>query len=201
MTESKRRLPADLAGHLHPLDTSVDRLPVTGYRPASGPWRPKPAAVLVLLTDCPEPGVILTVRSRAMTLHAGQVAFPGGGRESGEPFPLDTALREAREEIGIEASSLELLGLLDRFDTITGYRITPVVARIDGGTPLIACPREVEEIFQLPLTRALNPASYRRHRVIHRDRRFTLVSIRHPRRLIWGATAAMLEQLARRLDS
>lgn len=201
MTESRGRLPPDLAERLHPLDTPVDRLPVTGYRPASEMWRPKPAAVLVLLADNPEPSVVLTVRSRTMTLHAGQVAFPGGGRESGEPFPLGTALREAREEIGIEASALELLGLLDRFDTITGYRVTPVVARIDGDTPLIGCPREVEEIFHLPLTRALDPASYRSHRVIHRDRRFTLVSIRHPRRLIWGATAAMLEQLARRLES
>lgn len=201
MTEWTGRLPADPDQCLHPLDTPVDRLPITGYRPQSGPWRPRPAAVLVALMEGGEPGIVLTVRSRTMTLHAGQVAFPGGGPQSGESFPLDTALREAREEIGVESSGVEPLGLLDRFDTLTGYRITPVVARIDGSARLTACPREVEEIFHLPLSLALDSANYRRHRVVHRSRRFTLVSIGHSRRLIWGATAAMLEQLARRFES
>ncbi|MFW5927292.1 MAG: CoA pyrophosphatase [Wenzhouxiangella sp.] len=195
------RLLAGLQEKLHPLGTSLDDLPVTGYRPGRADWTPRPAAVLVPLRMGDSPGVVLTVRSRTMTLHAGQVAFPGGRREGDESFPLGTALREAQEEIGVDASEIVPLGLLDRFDTITGYRITPVVARIDPGCRLRPCPDEVEEIFCLSLGRALDPASYRSHRVAHGSRQFRLVSIGHSRRLIWGATAAMLEQLARRLES
>lgn len=166
-----------------------------GYRPAHAVWRPRLAAVLLAVIDVPEPAVVLTVRSRRMSLHAGQVALPGGRRESGEPFPLHTALREAREEIGVDEDAVEVHGLLDCFDTVTGYRIVPVVARLPGAPVMRACPREVEAIFTLPLTTVLDPASYRHHRVVRGDARYGLISMAHPRWMIWGATAAILHQL------
>lgn len=198
MTDTAGRIP-DLAAHLHAPNTPVESLPVRGYRPSGGPWRPRPAAVVIPLQTGAEPAIVLTVRSRKLALHAGQVAFPGGGRRDEEPFPVGTALREAREETGIGPDDLEVLGLLDCFDTLTGYRITPVVARLHDDSRLRPCPDEVEEIFRLSWNQAMNPDHYRHHHVTHRRREFELVSMAHSRRLIWGATAAILEQLCRKV--
>ena len=138
--------------------------------------------------------MVLTVRSRRMSLHAGQVALPGGRRELDEPFPLATALRETSEEIGVDAATVEVHGLLDRYDTMTGYRIVPVVASIGGQPQWTPCPNEVEAIFTLPLSIVLDPDTYRHHRVVRGDHGHDLVSISHPRWIIWGATAAILHE-------
>jgi len=194
--------PASLAGwlatRLHSPDTPVDDLPVRGFRPARGSWNPRSAAVLVPIVEGPEPAIVLTLRSRKLSLHAGQVALPGGGRSADEPFPLGTALRESREEIGVAEDEVSVHGLLDCFDTITGYRIVPVVASLGAGE-LRACPDEVEAIFHLPLSEALDARCYRHHRVTRGGHRYELVSMPHPRWMIWGATAAILHQLCRRL--
>lgn len=183
-----------LAARLHPPDTPAESLPVGGYRPAGRAWQPRPAAVLLPILELPEPAIVLTVRSRALSLHAGQVALPGGRREADEPFPLTTALRETTEEIGIDAGRVHVHGLLDRFDTITGYRIVPVVASIEGRPGLRACPREVEEIFTLPLATILDPGSYRKHVVTRGGHSHELYTMSHPRWMIWGATAAILHR-------
>jgi 8-oxo-dGTP pyrophosphatase MutT (NUDIX family) len=190
-----------LSAALHPPDSSVEQLPVHGYRPDRADWQPRPAAVLVAISEAPDRGIVLTERSRRMSLHAGQIAFPGGRPESGESFPLETALRESSEEIGIGAAALDIHGLMDAYDTLTGFRIVPVVASIRGRPELRACPGEVDAIFRLPLERVLDAGEYRFHRVRRAGRDHELISMPHRQRLIWGATAAILHQLRRRLAS
>lgn len=192
--------PEWLAAQLHSPDTPHESLPVGGFRPARDRWQPRPAAVLVPIIHWPEPAIVLTVRSRKLSLHAGQVALPGGGRASAESFPLGTALRETHEEIGVAPELVAVHGLLDCYDTITGYRIVPVVASIDSDCRLRACPDEVDEIFTLPLSLALDPGQYRHHRVVRGGHAHDLVSMPHPRWLIWGATAAILHQLCQKLS-
>ncbi len=188
----------DLAVYLHPLDSRLDELPVNGYRPPSGsPWRPRPAAVLIPVMTRAQPEVLLTVRSRNLPHHAGQVSLPGGGRQGHEPFPVETAVRETAEEVGIARSLIEPLGLLDQFDTITGYRVTPVVALVRGNPEPEPCPNEVESVFTLPWSQVVRPASYRRHQVMRGHHRYELYSMASAPRLVWGATAAILHQLAR----
>jgi len=194
MTNEAALLLDQLAARLHPSDTPHDNLPVGGFKPVHDHWNPRPSAVLLSIVFDPEPAVVLTVRSRRMALHAGQVALPGGRRESDEGFPVQTALRETREEVGIDAENVSIHGLLDRFDTITGYRIVPVVASVTGTPTLRPCPHEVEAIFTLPMSTILDPDSYRHHRVVRGDHSHDLVTIAHPRWLIWGATAAILHR-------
>ncbi|RFF30089.1 CoA pyrophosphatase [Wenzhouxiangella sediminis] len=194
-TEAASRLSTgELSARLHSPDTPEHELPIGGFRPVHGSWNPRRAAVLIPIVFQPEPAIVLTVRSRRMSLHAGQVALPGGRREADEPFPLTTALRETSEEIGIDAGRVAVHGLLDRFDTITGYRIVPVVASIEGRPELRPCPREVEEIFTLPLDAVLDPASYRKHHVTRGGHGHELYTMPHPRWMIWGATAAILHR-------
>lgn len=194
MIEIDARL-ARLASYLHPLDSRTDSLPVQGYRPPGDRWRPVPAAVLVALVLDPEPHVLLTVRNRRLSRHAGQVALPGGRAEPDEPFPVATALREAREEVGLKPEQVELLGLLDRFDTITGFRISPVVAAVHGPAEWQACPLEVAQIFTLPLVRVLDPESYRRHEIRRGGFSHEAWTMKSGCRPIWGATAAILRAL------
>lgn len=139
----------------------------------------------------------MTVRSRDLTKHAGQVALPGGRREGNEPFPLATAMREAEEEIGIDQDQVRILGLLDQVDTISNFRITPVVGVADGHTELLACPNEVREIFTVPLAWVLDTQRYRRHQVRRGGLTFDLWSMAGGRWPIWGATATILQHLAR----
>ncbi|MFP4208968.1 MAG: CoA pyrophosphatase [Wenzhouxiangella sp.] len=196
MTDLDGRL-ARLPSVLYPLDTPVDDLALDGYRPAAEvPWRPRPAAVLVALIQRPEPALVLTVRSGGMTSHAGQVALPGGRREGEEPFPVFTALRETAEETGIATDRVRTLGLMRRFDTISAYRVVPVVGLIDQAPRFRPCPNEVSTVFTVPLTRVLDPASYCCHRVRHRGREYPLWSMRSECWPIWGATAAILAHLA-----
>ncbi|QOC23610.1 CoA pyrophosphatase [Wenzhouxiangella sp. AB-CW3] len=188
----------DLARRLHPLEQPLSGLPVRGYRsPEPASWHPRPAAVLVPIIDSDDPEVLLTVRSRQLPHHAGQVSLPGGGCREPETFPVETALRETCEEIGIDTAMIEPLGLLDRYDTISGYRVVPVVARLSPEARLHPCPEEVESIFSLPWQVVIRQESYRRHRVVRGHHHYELVSMatRSPR-LVWGATAAILMQLA-----
>ncbi len=190
----------EMAARLHAPDTPHPDLPLGGFRPAHDGWNPRPAAVLIAIIHQPDPAVVLTVRSRQMTLHAGQVAFPGGRREGSEPFPLVTALRETSEEIGVVRERVAVHGLLDRYDTITGYRIVPVVASIEGQPRLRPCPGEVEEIFTMPLARVLDPDNYRHHVVTRGGHSHDLITLTHSRWMIWGATAAILHQLCLKIS-
>ncbi len=187
---------ARLVCQLHSPSTPVADLPVIGSAAVNSMQRLDDAAVLVLLVEYPEPGVVMTVRSRDLTKHAGQVALPGGRREGNEPFPLTTALREAKEEIGIDSEQVRILGLLNQVDTISNFRITPVVGLAKSSNELKACPNEVRELFTVPLGRVLNPDCYRRHHVVRGGLDFDIWSMAGGHRPIWGATATILQHLA-----
>ncbi|AKS42371.1 CoA pyrophosphatase [Wenzhouxiangella marina] len=192
--------PAALAERLHRLDVPDRELPIRGFPPPDPQWQPRPSAVLVPIVLDEQPGVLLTVRHRSLTKHAGQVALPGGRREADEPFPRVTALRETHEEIGVAPERVELLGQLDRVDTISRFRISPVVGLVDPEAQPQACPHEVSHIFRLPLEWVRDLERYRRHDVLRRGQRFTVWSLAGGPWLVWGATAIILRQLARHLN-
>ena len=157
------------------------------------------AAVLVAITDRPEPGVLLTVRHEDLRTHAGQVAFPGGKVDADDRDPAHTALREAWEEIALDPARVTVCGTADRYRTITNYCITPVVGVIPPDMPLKPDPREVTEWFEAPLAFLLDPANHRRVHAEIRGHQRSFIAIDWGDRRIWGATAAMIVNLSRRL--
>lgn len=159
---------------------------------------PRAAAVLVPLVMHAEPSILLTLRSSALKAHAGQVAFPGGRLEHGET-PEQAALREAEEEIGLPQSWPVLVGRMPLHLTGTGYLVTPVLAMLEPGFPVVADPGEVAEVFELPLSILLDPASPRRESREWKGRLREYWVWPHETHFIWGATATILVSLARAL--
>lgn len=157
------------------------------------------AAVLIPIVDRPAPTVILTLRPDKMRRHAGQIAFPGGRIDPGDKGPVDAALREAEEEIGLARADVRIIGVADRYRTITGFEVTPVVAILPPDLALVPNPDEVVVIFEVPLDYLLHPE----HQVVKtiawqgQDRCY--YEILWEERRIWGATAAMIVNLSRRL--
>ena len=158
-----------------------------------------PAAVLVAVTERPEPGVILTVRDADLRTHAGQVAFPGGRIDAGEDATA-AALREAWEELGLEPAAVEPVGALAPYRTITGFCVTAVVGVVPPDLPLAPHEREVADWFEAPLGFLVDPANQQRHAVLFEGRMRDYYRIDWNGRNIWGATAAMLVNLSRRLQ-
>lgn len=159
-----------------------------------------PAAVLVAIVDRPEPTVILTLRPDTMRKHPGQVSFPGGRIDPDDDGPIAAALREAREEIGLPPDQVEVIGVADRYRTITGFEITPVVGIIPPDLPLSPHPGEVAAMFEVPLRHLLDPAHHVVRSVDWGGRERHYYEIEHDGRRIWGATAAMIVNLSRRLE-
>jgi 8-oxo-dGTP pyrophosphatase MutT (NUDIX family) len=160
---------------------------------------PVPAAVLVPVVLGAEPSVLLTKRTSHLTKHAGQISFPGGRIDPGDSGPEAAALREAAEEIGLDSGSVEVLGRLTDHVTGTGYRITPVLAVVPPGLTYRLSPDEVEAIFELPMRVVMDPDAPRRQRQHVRGVWREYWVWPHPDHFIWGATAAILVQLAQRL--
>lgn len=159
-----------------------------------------PAAVLIPLIDH-ESGltVLLTRRTDHLASHAGQIAFPGGRREPEDADDVEAALREAEEEVGLPPAKVRVLGVLPPYVTGTGYRVAPVVGLVRPPLDLRADPHEVADIFEVPLAFVVDPASHQQHyRDIGGARRHFYV-LPWQDRYIWGATAGMLVNLARRL--
>ncbi len=162
------------------------------------------AAVLVPLVLGPVPGVLLTRRCANLSTHAGQVSFPGGRIDSADSGAEAAALREAEEEVGLDPARVELLGRLDDYVTGSGYRVTPIMALLPSGMALEALglrmsPHEVDEVFELPLRVLLDPDAPRRQQMLVQGTRREFWVWPHPRHRIWGATAAILLNLAARL--
>jgi 8-oxo-dGTP pyrophosphatase MutT (NUDIX family) len=160
---------------------------------------PRPASVLVpLVVRDDGVRVLLTERTAHLADHAGQISFPGGRVEQGDADAVATALRESEEEIGLPASVVDVLGALPEYRTITGYRVTPVVALIERPFTLRLDPFEVSEAFEVPLVFLMNPAHHERRIFTFGDiaRTFYAMPYQAGRRyFIWGATAAMLRNL------
>ena len=157
-----------------------------------------PAAVLVPITRRERPGLILTVRHGDLRNHAGQVAFPGGRIDPGESHE-EAALREAFEELAIRARDVDLIGPLDRYLTGTGFAVTPMVGLLPPDLPLEPNPGEVEEWFEAPLDRLLDPKHHHRERTEWKGRMRSYWRIEYEGRNIWGATAGMIVGLSKRL--
>ncbi|HEY6661829.1 MAG TPA: CoA pyrophosphatase [Sphingomicrobium sp.] len=157
-----------------------------------------PAAVLIAITDRPEPGVILTVRRDTLRTHAGQVAFPGGRIDPGEDA-IEAALREAHEEILLEPSAVEVIGAIEPYRTVTSYRVTPVIGVIPPDLPLEPHEDEVADWFEAPLRHILDPANQHSRSALFQGREPLYYEIDWNGRKIWGATAAMIVNLSRRL--
>ena len=157
------------------------------------------AAVLVAITDRPEPGVILTVRREHLRTHAGQVAFPGGRIDPGEDA-VAAAIREANEEILLDPFNVEIIGSMEPYRTVTGYLVTPVIAVIAPDLPLEPHEHEVADWFEAPLSFVLDPRNQQRRSALFQGRERHYYEIIWNDRRIWGATAAMIVNLSRRLQ-
>ena len=157
-----------------------------------------PAAVLIAITERSDPGVILTVRREHLRTHAGQIAFPGGKLDEGEE-PIGAALREAHEEILLDASAAEVVGALDPYRTVTGFIVTPVMCVVPPDLPLKPHEHEVADLFEAPLAYLLDPANQQRRSALFQGRERHYYEIDWNGRRIWGATAAMIVNLSRRL--
>ena len=158
-----------------------------------------PAAVLVAITDRHEPGVILTVRREHLRTHAGQVAFPGGRLDPGEDA-AQAALREAHEELLLDPAAAELVGAIEAYRTVTGFVVTPVIGVVPPDLPLTPHEHEVADWFEAPLAFLLDAANQQYRSALFQGQTRHYYEIVWNGRRIWGATAAMIVNLSRRLQ-
>jgi 8-oxo-dGTP pyrophosphatase MutT (NUDIX family) len=204
------------------IDSHLPTLPSERLRPeairarflAPPPWQPEarheprftqrqPAAasVLVPIVLREQPTVLLTERTTHLSTHSGQVAFPGGKQDPTDADAVDTALREAEEEVGLDRRFVEVVGQMPTYTTGTRFIITPVVAFVDPSAPLALNAHEVAAAFEVPLAFLMTPAYHRRHAMDIDGIRREWLSMPYmeggTERFIWGATAAMLRNFYR----
>jgi 8-oxo-dGTP pyrophosphatase MutT (NUDIX family) len=158
-----------------------------------------PAAVLIPIIDRSQPTVLLTRRTDTLRRHAGQVAFPGGRIDPEDESPVAAALREAHEEVALPPDRVRVIGATDRYETGTGYRITPVVGVVPPDLPLVPCEAEVAAVFEAPLAYLLDPANHQLHEAAWQGRMRRYYAIEWETHHIWGATAGIIVNLSRRL--
>lgn len=159
-----------------------------------------PASVLVPIVARSESlTVLFTRRTARLRAHSGQISFPGGRVEPQDVGPIETALRETQEEIGLARERIELIGTLPEYHTRTGYRITPVVGLVAPPFVLEADPQEVDAVFEVPLSFLLDPRNHQRHTRAFEGRMISYFAMPYGEHYIWGATAAMLVNLYRQL--
>ena len=160
----------------------------------------QPAAVLVAITDRVDPGLHFTLRREDMRSHAGQVAFPGGRLDPGEDA-ISAALREAEEEIGLPREAVQLWGTADRYRTVTNFIVTPVLGLVPPDLALSPHEHEVADLFEAPLSFVLDPANQQRMTAEFQGATRHYYQINWNGRRIWGATAAMIVNLTRRMEA
>ena len=178
----------------------------TGPVPASLrpllPVDPVPAAVLVAFVDRgDDPGILLTVRAAHLRKHAGQISFPGGRIEPGDADPAAAAMREAQEEIGLAPQGVTVVGQLPDQIVLTGFRITPVVALVQPEFSLLIDESEVTEVFEIPLDYIVDERNYVPVQRRLQGVEVTLNDLNYNGRVVWGATAGMLQVLHRALQA
>ena len=159
----------------------------------------RPAAVLIPIVDHAEPTVLLTQRAAHLNDHAGQISFPGGKIDATDASPLDAALREAEEEIGLGREFIDPIGYLNLYATGFGFRILPTLARIKPGFKLRINETEVDDAFEVPLAFLMNPANHQLHAKEFRGMERHYYAMPFAERYIWGATAGILRVLYERI--
>jgi 8-oxo-dGTP pyrophosphatase MutT (NUDIX family) len=167
----------------------------------ASPAEPLRAAAVLVPVVIHDDGltVLFTRRTAHLNDHAGQISFPGGRSEPGDLDSAATALRESLEEIGLDPATVEILGCLHDYVTVTGYRVTPVVGLVTPPLRLRPDEFEVDEIFEVPLQFLLDPANHQRNSVMHQGRRRQYYAMPYGPYYIWGATAGMLMNFYSRL--
>jgi 8-oxo-dGTP pyrophosphatase MutT (NUDIX family) len=169
-----------------------------GFTAAVGTWRD--AAVLVpIVARLPDAAMLLTVRTAHLATHAGQIAFPGGKIDPADASAVSAALREAEEEIGLDRRLVEPLGALDPYHSGTGYRIVPVVARVDPAYRLTLNPHEVESAFEVPLAFLMSPENHRLASRVLRGATRHFYEMPFGEHYIWGVTAGIIRGLYERV--
>ena len=159
----------------------------------------RPAAVLIAVVDHPQPTVLLTQRAAHLHDHAGQISFPGGKIDPEDASPLDAALREAWEEIGLAREFIDPIGYLDLYGTGFGFRILPTLARIRPGFTLRISEDEVDDAFEVPLAFLMDAANHQVHSKEFRGIMRSYYAMPFEQHYIWGATAGMLRVLYERI--
>lgn len=182
------------------------------------PWRPEllaeknflnraplHASVLIAIVMRESPTILLTQRTQHLSTHSGQIAFPGGKADADDLDARATALREAHEEIGLEAQFVQVLGVMPHYVTGSAFIVTPVIALVEPGFTLTPNPHEVADVFEVPLEFLMNPAHHRRHVYEFEGDRREWLSMpyqdRTTERFIWGATAGMLRNFYQLLSA
>jgi 8-oxo-dGTP pyrophosphatase MutT (NUDIX family) len=154
----------------------------------------RPAAVLIPVIERAEPQVLLTVRTE-LPSHPGQIAFPGGKIDPHDATPAEAAMREAREEIGLERSLIHPIGYLDLYLTFSGYRILPTVARVEPGYKLKLCEAEVADSFEVPLAFLMDAQNHALHSRDWKGITRKYYAMPFGERYIWGVTAGIVRNL------
>lgn len=159
---------------------------------------PRPAAVLIPVTDRSDPGLLLTQRPDTMASHPGQIAFPGGKLEAGENA-VEAALREAEEELGIAPRDVQVIGSAQHFVTASGFHLTPVLGLVPPDLPIRPDPREVDDWFEAPLRHVLDRRNHEHKTGRFQGQERPYVEIMWEGRRIWGITAGIIANLSHRL--
>jgi len=186
-------LPAPLVTHFIAEDGMDSELAVEALTPA--------AVLFPIIEREGGQTVLLTQRTAHLKDHPGQISFPGGRVEAHDASPLETALRETEEEIGLARRHISLLGYLPEYRTGTGFRVTPVVARVEPPFELKPDPFEVAEVFEVPLRFLLDPGNHKRHALHYRGALRNFYAMPYGDYFIWGATAGMIRSLFERLPA
>lgn len=174
----------------------ITRFQLQTLRAASPVHQLRKAAVLVPIVCRQKPTLLLTRRSSALRKHAGQVAFPGGAADSGDRSPIETALREAQEEVAIPPQAVRVLGVLPPVDSVSGFQVTPVVGLISAQIRFQPNEGEVAELFEMPLDVAFALERYHVLDIERRRKPHRVYLSWYQQQFVWGLTASIIRQLA-----